>query len=46
MAFYIKCPAYTVGPIKTREAAERRLSGIEAMGECREVHEIVEDRPA
>lgn len=42
MAFYIKCPAYTVGPIKTREAAERRLAGIEAAGGCHEAHEIVE----
>jgi hypothetical protein len=42
MAFYVKCRAYTVGPIKTRDAAERRLAGIEAMGECHEAHEIVE----
>lgn len=43
MAFYIKCPAYTVGPIKSREAAERRLAGIENQGACREAHEIVEE---
>ena len=41
--FYVKCPAYTVGPLTTREAAERTLRGIDKLGACAETHEIIEE---
>lgn len=42
-AFYVKCPAYSVGPLTTREAAERTLRGIDKLGACAETHEIIEE---
>ena len=36
----VTCPAYEVGPFKSRAIAERRMAEVEAQGACSEEHRI------
>lgn len=38
----VECPAFTAGPFRAREVAERRLAEIEALGACLGDHAIRE----
>lgn len=40
-AWYVRCDVHEVGPLRSEEAALRRVAEIEALGACPLDHEVV-----